>query len=112
MPVNLTYQTQRNFWVARLASRLLKLRYLVLGSAVGGGYTAKKTYDQWKDMFPDLSQYKWVVPDFVWELDEHINFDKLSKALPDSEELAKLLPDFEKLGESFSLLKGWLSSGE
>lgn len=25
-----------------MASRLLKLRYLVLGSAVGGGYTAKK----------------------------------------------------------------------
>ncbi|XP_069831161.1 LOW QUALITY PROTEIN: dynamin-like GTPase OPA1, mitochondrial [Dendropsophus ebraccatus] len=110
LPVNLAYQTQRNFWVARLASRLLKLRYLVLGSAVGGGYTAKKTFDQWKDMFPDLSEYKWVVPDFVWDLDEHINFEKLRKALPDSEELAKLLPDFEKLGESFSSLKAWLSS--
>ncbi|XP_075058366.1 dynamin-like GTPase OPA1, mitochondrial isoform X2 [Mixophyes fleayi] len=111
LPFNLAYQTQRNFLVARLASRLLKLRYLVVGSAVGGGYTAKKTYDQWKDMFPDLSEYKWIVPDFIWELDEHINFDKLGKALPNSEELAKLLPDFDKLGESFSLLKGWLSSG-
>ncbi|XP_069583266.1 dynamin-like GTPase OPA1, mitochondrial isoform X3 [Ranitomeya imitator] len=111
LPVNLALQTHRNFWVARLASRLLKLRYLVLGSAVGGGYTAKKTFEQWKDMFPDLSEYKWVVPDFIWELDEYINFDKLSKALPDSEELAKLMPDFEKLGESLSYLKGWLSSG-
>ncbi|KAM9317223.1 dynamin-like GTPase OPA1, mitochondrial [Gastrophryne carolinensis] len=111
LPLSLAYQTQRNFWVARLASRLLKLRYLLLGSAVGGGYTAKKTYDQWKDMFPDLSEYKWIVPDFIWELDEHINFDKLSKALPDSEELAKLLPDLEKIGEHFSFLKGWLSSG-
>ncbi|XP_044144697.1 dynamin-like 120 kDa protein, mitochondrial isoform X5 [Bufo gargarizans] len=110
LPVSLAYQTQRNFWVARLAARLLKLRYLVLGSAVGGGYTAKKTYDQWREMFPDLSEYKWIVPDFVWDLDEHINFDKLSKALPDSEQLAKLLPDYEKLGESFSLLKEWLSS--
>lgn len=36
------YQQHRTFWVARLATRLLKLRYLVLGSAVGGGYTAKK----------------------------------------------------------------------
>ncbi|XP_066457925.1 dynamin-like GTPase OPA1, mitochondrial isoform X2 [Eleutherodactylus coqui] len=110
LTVYLAPQTHRNFWVGRLAARLLKLRYLLLGSAVGGGYTAKKTYDQWKEMFPDLSQYKWIVPDFVWELDEHINFDKLSKALPDSEDLAKLLPDFEKLGESFSLLKGWLTS--
>lgn len=36
------YQQQRNFWVARLAARLLRLRYILLGSAVGGGYTAKK----------------------------------------------------------------------
>uniref|UniRef100_A0A8C0BZP6 Dynamin-like GTPase OPA1, mitochondrial n=1 Tax=Buteo japonicus TaxID=224669 RepID=A0A8C0BZP6_9AVES len=68
------YQFHRNFWLARLASRLLKLRYLILGSAVGGGYTAKKTYDQWKDMMPDLDEYKWIVPDFIWELDEHIDF--------------------------------------
>lgn len=38
------YQSHRNFWLARLASRLLKLRYLILGSAVGGGYTAKKVF--------------------------------------------------------------------
>lgn len=37
-----SYQQKRNFWVARLAARLLKLRYILLGSAVGGGYTAKK----------------------------------------------------------------------
>lgn len=36
------YQQQRNFWVVRLAARLLKLRYILLGTAVGGGYTAKK----------------------------------------------------------------------
>ncbi|KAG8445132.1 hypothetical protein GDO86_010048 [Hymenochirus boettgeri] len=108
-PLHYGFQAKRHFWVARLASRLLKLRYILLGSAVGGGYTAKKTYEQWKDMFPDLNEYKWIVPDFIWELDQHIDFDKLSKALPDSEELAKLIPDFEKLGESFNLLKGWFS---
>ncbi|XP_028924535.1 dynamin-like 120 kDa protein, mitochondrial isoform X1 [Ornithorhynchus anatinus] len=109
--VNYGYQPRRNFWVARLASRLLKLRYLVLGSAVGGGYTAKKTFDQWKDMVPDLSDYKWIIPDFVWELDEYIDFEKLSKSIPDSEELAKLVPDFEKVMESFDLLKGFFSTG-
>lgn len=41
-PIKYGYQPHRNFWPARLAARLLKLRYLVLGSAVGGGYTAKK----------------------------------------------------------------------
>lgn len=24
-------------------------------------------------MIPDLEEYKWIVPDFIWELDEHID---------------------------------------
>uniref|UniRef100_A0AAV2KXV9 Dynamin-like GTPase OPA1, mitochondrial n=1 Tax=Knipowitschia caucasica TaxID=637954 RepID=A0AAV2KXV9_KNICA len=104
------YQQQRDFWVARLAARLLKLRYIFLGTAVGGGYTAKKTYEEWKDMFPDLSEYNWVIPDFVWELSEQIDLDKVTKALPEIEEIAKLLPDFDKIGEQFSFLKSLLSS--
>uniref|UniRef100_A0A668AXF0 Dynamin-like GTPase OPA1, mitochondrial n=1 Tax=Myripristis murdjan TaxID=586833 RepID=A0A668AXF0_9TELE len=106
------YQQQRNFWVARLAARLLRLRYILLGSAVGGGYTAKKTYDEWKDMLPDFSEYNWVIPDFVWELSEQIDFEKLAKALPEIEEIAKLLPDLDKIGENFTFLKSILSSGE
>ncbi|XP_073332345.1 dynamin-like GTPase OPA1, mitochondrial isoform X4 [Pagrus major] len=104
------YQQQRGFWVARLAARLLKLRYILLGSAVGGGYTAKKTYDEWKDMLPDFSEYNWVIPDFVWELSEQIDLDKLAKALPEMEEIAKLLPDLDKIGENFTFLKSLLSS--
>ncbi|XP_050968426.1 dynamin-like 120 kDa protein, mitochondrial isoform X3 [Labeo rohita] len=105
------YQQHRSFWVVRLAARLLKLRYILLGSAVGGGYTAKKTYDEWKDMLPDMSQYTWIVPDFVWELSENIDLDKLASALPELEEIAKLLPDMEKIGENFTFLKSLLSSG-
>ncbi|XP_051997300.1 dynamin-like 120 kDa protein, mitochondrial isoform X1 [Xyrauchen texanus] len=105
------YQQHRTFWVAHLAARLLKLRYILLGSAVGGGYTAKKTYDEWKDMLPDMSQYTWIVPDFVWELSENFDFDKLVNALPEMEEIAKLLPDMEKIGENFTFLKSLLSSG-
>ncbi|XP_057241360.1 dynamin-like 120 kDa protein, mitochondrial isoform X3 [Malurus melanocephalus] len=105
------YQAHRNFWLARLASRLLRVRYLILGSAVGGGYTAKKTFEQWKDMIPDLEDYKWIVPDFIWELDEFVDFEKLLKSLPDADDLAKLLPDFDKIGESLASLKGFLPSG-
>ncbi|XP_077463558.1 dynamin-like GTPase OPA1, mitochondrial isoform X4 [Stigmatopora argus] len=104
------YQQKRNFWVARLAARLLKLRYILLGSAVGGGYTAKKTYDEWKDMLPDFSEYNWVIPDFVWELGQQIDLDKLAKALPEMEEIAKLLPDIDKIGENFTFIKSILSS--
>ncbi|KAM8771139.1 dynamin-like GTPase OPA1, mitochondrial isoform 4-T4 [Rhynchonycteris naso] len=110
-PIKYGYQPRRNFWPARLAARLLKLRYLILGSAVGGGYTAKKTFDQWKDMIPDLSDYKWIVPDIVWEIDEYIDLDKIRKALPNSEDLAKLAPDFEKIVESLSLLKDFFTTG-
>ncbi|XP_074524321.1 dynamin-like GTPase OPA1, mitochondrial isoform X2 [Halichoeres trimaculatus] len=104
------HQQQRNFWVARLAARLLKLRYILLGTAVGGGYTAKKTYEEWKDMLPDFSEYNWVIPDFVWELSEQIDLDKLAKALPEIEEIAKLLPDLDKIGENFTFIKSLLSS--
>ncbi|XP_077440751.1 dynamin-like GTPase OPA1, mitochondrial isoform X7 [Vanacampus margaritifer] len=104
------YQQKRNFWVGRLVARLLKLRYILLGSAVGGGYTAKKTYEEWKDMLPDFSEYNWVIPDFVWELSEQIDLDKLAKALPEMEEIAKLLPDFDKIGENFTFIKSLLSS--
>ncbi|KAM3834883.1 dynamin-like GTPase OPA1, mitochondrial isoform 2-T3 [Vipera latastei] len=104
-------QPSRNFWLARVASRLLRLRYIVLGSAVGGGYTVQKTYNQWKDSLPDLSEYKWIVPDFLWEIDEHIDFEKLKKALPDSEDLAKLVPDFHKISETFSSLSGFFTPG-
>lgn len=27
-------------------------------------------------MFPDMSQYTWIVPDFVWELSENIDLGK------------------------------------
>ncbi|XP_010591164.1 dynamin-like 120 kDa protein, mitochondrial isoform X2 [Loxodonta africana] len=110
-PVKYGYQPHRNFWPARLAARLLKLRYIILGSAVGGGYTAKKTFDQWKDMIPDLSDYKWIVPDIVWEIDDYIDFEKIRNALPNSEDLAKLAPDFDKIVESFSLLKDFFTTG-
>ncbi|XP_046905905.1 dynamin-like 120 kDa protein, mitochondrial isoform X4 [Hypomesus transpacificus] len=105
------YQQHRNFWIARLAARLLKIRYILLGSAVGGGYTAKKTYEEWKDMLPDLSEYNWVIPDFVWELSEQIDLEKLAKALPEIEEIVKFFPDLDKIGANFTFLKTILSTG-
>ncbi|XP_041068477.1 dynamin-like 120 kDa protein, mitochondrial isoform X2 [Carcharodon carcharias] len=111
LPLKVEYYPYRNFILARLATRLLRIRYLVLGSAVGGGYTAKKTYDQWKEMMPDLTEYKWIIPDFIWDLDEHINFEKIREIFSDAE-LAKLLPDFDKVGESLNHLKSLLSPGE
>ncbi|KAK2090886.1 OPA1 mitochondrial dynamin like GTPase [Saguinus oedipus] len=62
-------------------------------------------------MIPDLSEYKWIVPDIVWEIDEYIDFEKIRKALPNSEDLVKLAPDFDKIVESLSLLKDLFTTG-
>ncbi|KAG5447672.1 Dynamin-like 120 kDa protein, mitochondrial [Clonorchis sinensis] len=41
--------------VSRLASRFLRLRYIVLGAGVGGTYTVAQKYDEIKTSLPDLS---------------------------------------------------------
>uniref|UniRef100_A0AAY4EZ67 Dynamin-like GTPase OPA1, mitochondrial n=1 Tax=Denticeps clupeoides TaxID=299321 RepID=A0AAY4EZ67_9TELE len=96
------YQQHRTFWVVRLAARLLKLRYLLLGTAVGGGYTAKKVSLEAMCITVVLCLLSRVL------LLPHS--EKIANALPDAEELAKLLPDLEKIGENFTFLKGLLSS--
>ncbi|XP_014677136.1 PREDICTED: dynamin-like 120 kDa protein, mitochondrial [Priapulus caudatus] len=48
--------------------RFLRLRYLVLGSAVGGGVALHETYESWKDKLPDL---KWMKEYFPNE--EHLD---------------------------------------
>nr|XP_054768305.1 dynamin-like 120 kDa protein, mitochondrial [Lytechinus pictus] len=43
--------------------RLLKIRYIVIGSAVAGGTSLKMTYNNWKDSIPDLSWINDYFPD-------------------------------------------------
>ncbi|XP_026837162.1 dynamin-like 120 kDa protein, mitochondrial isoform X6 [Drosophila erecta] len=43
--------------VVRILRGALKLRYLVLGGAIGGGVTLKSKYEDWKDGLPD---FKWL----------------------------------------------------
>lgn len=62
-------------------------------------------------MIPDLSDYKWIVPDFIWEIDEYIDLEKIRKALPSSEDLANFAPHLDKITESLSLLKTFFTAG-
>lgn len=48
--------------LARVVKSVLKIRYLVIGSAVGGGVHASKKYDEWKDNLPDFSFMKGLIP--------------------------------------------------
>ncbi|XP_030373382.1 dynamin-like 120 kDa protein, mitochondrial isoform X4 [Scaptodrosophila lebanonensis] len=43
--------------VVRILRGAMKLRYLVLGGAIGGGVSLSKKYEDWKDGLPDL---KWL----------------------------------------------------
>ncbi|XP_041480087.1 dynamin-like 120 kDa protein, mitochondrial isoform X2 [Lytechinus variegatus] len=44
-------------------TRLLRIRYIVIGSAVAGGTSLKMTYNSWKDSIPDLSWINDYFPD-------------------------------------------------
>ncbi|KAK9721428.1 Dynamin family [Popillia japonica] len=49
--------------VLRAVRGLLKVRYLILGGAVGGGVTLQKKYQDWKDGLPDMKWLEDVMPD-------------------------------------------------
>ncbi|XP_055593264.1 dynamin-like 120 kDa protein, mitochondrial isoform X2 [Uranotaenia lowii] len=59
------YQQSRGYGmlVARVLRGALKLRYLVLGGAIGGGVTLNKRYEEWKDGLPDMKWLEEVFPD-------------------------------------------------
>ncbi|XP_045781148.1 dynamin-like 120 kDa protein, mitochondrial isoform X1 [Maniola jurtina] len=49
--------------VARAVRGMLKIRYLILGGAVGGGMTLNKKYAEWKDGLPDMGWLNELLPD-------------------------------------------------
>ncbi|XP_018319486.2 dynamin-like 120 kDa protein, mitochondrial, partial [Agrilus planipennis] len=66
LKTQIQYQiSKRNYgmFVVRALRSVLKIRYLVLGGAVGGGMTLQKKYNDWKDGLPDLKWLEDVMPD-------------------------------------------------
>uniref|UniRef100_A0A1Y1LEL3 Dynamin-like GTPase OPA1, mitochondrial n=1 Tax=Photinus pyralis TaxID=7054 RepID=A0A1Y1LEL3_PHOPY len=60
------YQQQRRdygIFVVRALRSVLKIRYLLLGGAVGGSVTLQRKYQDWKDGLPDLKWLEDVLPD-------------------------------------------------
>ena len=49
-------------WVGTIARSILKIRYLVLGGAIGGGASLAKQYEEWKDGLPDTEWIKNLFP--------------------------------------------------
>ncbi|XP_067127629.1 dynamin-like GTPase OPA1, mitochondrial isoform X2 [Centruroides vittatus] len=55
-------QTRNIVLVARILRGILKIRYIVIGSAIGGGVQLSKKYEEWKDQLPDFSWIKQLAP--------------------------------------------------
>lgn len=49
-------------WVGAIARSVLKIRYLVLGGALGGGASLAKQYEDWKSGLPDTEWIKSLFP--------------------------------------------------
>lgn len=47
----------------RAVRGILKIRYILLGGAIGGGMTVNKKYEEWRDGLPDLKWLDEVLPD-------------------------------------------------
>jgi optic atrophy protein 1 len=73
--------------VARAIRGLLKLRYLALGGAIGGGMTLNKKYEEWKDGLPDMKWLDEVLPDNEQWSKFSKNLGAIREAVKDSIEI-------------------------
>lgn len=62
-----TGHSQRYFSLIPLIGRVLKLRYIFLGSAVGGGIAIQNKYEDFKNQIPDISWMKQFMSDDAFE---------------------------------------------
>jgi len=66
-PTNFTMPSKRYFSIVPILSRVLKLRYIFLGSAVGGGIAIQNKYEDLKSQMPDISWMKQFMSDEAFE---------------------------------------------
>jgi len=58
-----TIQVRNLGWVPTVLRSVLKIRYLLLGGAVGGGASLAKQYEEWKKALPDTDWLKDAIPE-------------------------------------------------
>nr|CAD7587495.1 unnamed protein product [Timema genevievae] len=91
--------------VARVLRGVLKIRYLVLGGAVGGGVTLQKTYERWKEAMPDMTWLDNYLPDSEKWDSFRGSLMSMSDKIKDSIELD---PRLKALGmEKYQNFRGW-----
>ncbi|XP_047101285.1 dynamin-like 120 kDa protein, mitochondrial isoform X1 [Schistocerca piceifrons] len=84
-------------FVGRILRGALKIRYLLLGGAVGGGVTLNKTYEKWRDSIPDMGWLSDMFPDTEQWNSFRSSLSEVKDSIRDSIDLD---PRIYKLGEA------------
>ncbi|CAF3995872.1 unnamed protein product, partial [Adineta steineri] len=80
----------------------LRLRYLLFGTAVGGGYAARKKYQEIQDALPDLTWMKEYMPEeTVNALSKHLADLANSVSLPDTTNLQDRVRELQEKFANF-----------
>ena len=56
------YSVRKIGWIPAAVRSVLKIRYLLLGGAIGGGASIARQYEEWKQNLPDTDWIKEMVP--------------------------------------------------
>ncbi|KAI0238328.1 hypothetical protein LSAT2_010990 [Lamellibrachia satsuma] len=94
--------------VMRIVGRLVKLRYLVLTSAVAGGVSLHNTFESWKDRLPDLGWLREYLPSDDEIDDWRIQLRRFRSNVAAAIELPSLPKDIFKGQPILEPLKKWL----
>lgn len=94
--------------IVRVLRGAMKLRYLVLGGAIGGGMTLNKKYEEWKDGLPDM---KWL-DDLMPDNEQWGQFSKSLVSMKDSvKNSIEIDPRLKQLGEEkLAAWRSWFDS--
>ncbi|XP_012270913.1 dynamin-like 120 kDa protein, mitochondrial isoform X2 [Orussus abietinus] len=93
--------------IGRVLRSVLKIRYILLGGALGGGVTLQKKYEEWKNELPDIKWISNLFPNEQQWQDFRGSLVSLTKNLADKVEID---PRVKELSEAkYNEYKEWFN---
>lgn len=106
------HQTRNiGFLVGRILKGALKIRYLLIGGAVGGGISLQRSYEEWRNSLPDSKWLKDLFPSSEKVDSFRGSLMELSSKFRDSLENLDIDPRLKVFGDrKISELRAWFDS--
>ncbi|XP_037956313.1 dynamin-like 120 kDa protein, mitochondrial isoform X2 [Teleopsis dalmanni] len=105
---NVPHTRQYGMIVVRVLRGALKLRYILLGGAIGGGVSLTKKYEDWKDGLPDMKWLEEVFPQGSQWNNVSKKLVEISNAIKD---VIEIDPKLKQLGdEKLSEWRMWFDN--